>query len=124
MIKNFNIIFLTSKYMKLAKVKKEYINFRDYLACFHLKNTSSYSKIINLLFKLNSSINPRKKSWWIEIKTATPRCIYFFGPFDGLEEAKQKQTGYVDDLVQERAVGIKVEIKQCQPTCLTIFEEF
>ncbi len=110
--------------MKLAKVKIEYTNFRDYLAGFRLRNTSCYRKIINLLFKLNSSINQRKKSWWIEIKTATPCCIYFFGPFDGLEEAKQEQPGYVDDLVQEKAVGIKVEIKQCQPTRLTIFEEF
>ncbi|MDJ0591703.1 MAG: DUF1816 domain-containing protein [Pleurocapsa sp. MO_226.B13] len=75
------------------------------------------------LVKLFSPINKQKIPWWVEISTTIPRCTYFFGPFDSVKEAKQGQTGYIDDLVQEKAFGITVEIKQCQPTSLTVFEE-
>jgi hypothetical protein len=61
--------------------------------------------------------------WWIEIKTTLPSCIYFFGPFDNFKEAKGLQDGYIEDLVAEKAFGITVEIKQCQPDLLTVFEE-
>lgn len=75
------------------------------------------------LVKLFSPINKQKIPLWVEISTTIPRCTYFFGPFDSVKEAKQEQTGYIDDLVQEKAFGITVEIKQCQPTSLTVFEE-
>lgn len=61
--------------------------------------------------------------WWIEIKTTLPSCIYFFGPFDNFKEAKELQDGYIEDLVTEKVFGITVEIKQCQPNLLTVFEE-
>ena len=79
-------------------------------------------EIMKSSLKLLSLINQKKIPWWVEIHTTIPRCTYFFGPFDSVKEAKQKQTGYVDDLVQEKAWGITVEIKQCQPTFLTVFE--
>ncbi|MGL5080140.1 MAG: DUF1816 domain-containing protein [Microcoleaceae cyanobacterium] len=61
--------------------------------------------------------------WWIEVQTTIPFCIYFFGPFVSSSEAKVYQSGYIEDLLQERAKGIKVDVKQCQPKALTIFEE-
>lgn len=62
-------------------------------------------------------------AYWVEIRTQKPSCTYYFGPFLSINEAKQAQGGYVEDLNQERAVGIKVEIKRCKPTELTIIEE-
>ncbi|VEP12872.1 conserved hypothetical protein [Hyella patelloides LEGE 07179] len=76
-----------------------------------------------LKFKLHSLINRKKNPWWVEIRTAMPCCTYFFGPFNNIKEAKQKQSGYIDDLIEEKALGITVEIKQCQPNFLTVFEE-
>lgn len=67
---------------------------------------------MELLFKFNSWINRRKNFWWIEISTTTPCCIYFFGPFNSLKEARRKQNAYIDDLVKEKFFGITIEIKQ------------
>lgn len=67
--------------------------------------------------------NYSKIPWWIEIRTALPYCIYFFGPFDNFNQAKRERDGYIEDIVAEKAFGITVEIKRCQPNSLTIFEE-
>jgi hypothetical protein len=40
-----------------------------------------------------------------------------------LEEAKIAQVGYVEDLNQEQAVGITIEIKRCKPAELTVIKE-
>jgi hypothetical protein len=61
--------------------------------------------------------------WWVVIQTTKPRCRYYFGPFDSAQEAKSNQTGYVEDLTEEGAEGISVQIQQCQPEELTIDEE-
>lgn len=61
--------------------------------------------------------------YWVEITTNKPFCIYYFGPFDSYIEAKTMQSGYIEDLVAEKATGISVEIKRCMPTKLTITEE-
>ncbi|AFY78477.1 protein of unknown function (DUF1816) [Pleurocapsa sp. PCC 7327] len=61
--------------------------------------------------------------WWVVIRTAKPRCTYYFGPFDTPQEAKLNQGGYVEDLMGEGADGITIEIQQCQPEVLTIEEE-
>ena len=67
---------------------------------------------------------PSKKTpWWIEIQTKIPHCTYYFGPFDSLKEAQGHQPGYIEDLVEEKAQGISVKIKQNKPTLLTICEE-
>lgn len=73
--------------------------------------------------KLPSLFNRPKIPWWIKINTNQPRCIYFFGPFDNFKSARQSQDGYIEDLVTEKAFGITVEIAQCQPDLLTIFDE-
>ena len=88
-----------------------------------LSNIVSTKKYINLPLKLHSFINQNQNFWWIKITTTIPRCIYFFGPFDSSNEAKQQRFGYIDDLVQEKAFGITVEIKKCNPTFLTIVQD-
>ncbi len=66
------------------------------------------------------SIEPSSQlPWWVEISTKSPHCLYYFGPFDSFAEAQSHKPGYVDDLEKEGALGITVEIKQCQPVILT-----
>lgn len=72
------------------------------------------NSIVNLKF-----IQP----YWVEIRTLKPECIYFFGPFKSRTEAKKMQYGYVEDLIEEKAMGISTEIKRCLPTKLTIAKE-
>ncbi|MEM7772811.1 MAG: DUF1816 domain-containing protein [Cyanobacteria bacterium P01_E01_bin.6] len=59
-------------------------------------------------------------AWWVEIHTRVPNYIYYFGPFENQKEANSYKSGYVDDLVQEKAYGISVAIKQCEPKALSI----
>jgi Domain of unknown function (DUF1816) len=61
--------------------------------------------------------------WWLEVVTINPHCIYYFGPFDSQMEAELAQAGYVEDLQQEGAEGIKTEIKWYSPSVLTIYQE-
>jgi hypothetical protein len=61
-------------------------------------------------------------AWWIEIVTEKPACTYYFGPFMSAKEAEEHQAGYIEDLEEEQAEGIRVHIKQCQPQTLTICE--
>jgi hypothetical protein len=62
-------------------------------------------------------------NWWVEISTAQPRCIYYFGPFQNLKEAETAYLGYVEDLENESSQGIVVNMKRCNPNLLTVFEE-
>ena len=72
----------------------------------------------------NSTIeNGIELGWWVEIKTALPNCTYYFGPFSSRQEADVAQVGYVEDLKQEGAHGISIQIKQCQPRELTRYIE-
>lgn len=77
-----------------------------------------FKTIINSIKKF--SLN---KPYWIEIITKQPNCIYYFGPFRDRAEAQVMQQGYIEDLVEEKAMGISVEIKRCLPTRLTITDE-
>jgi hypothetical protein len=85
--------------------------------------------MLNLLRqKLISFINglffkTLKMPWWVEIKTTIPLCVYYFGPFYRKKVALLSQHGYIEDLVQEKASGITVEIKQLQPKVLTVCED-
>lgn len=60
--------------------------------------------------------------WWVEVVTALPSCTYYFGPFASVQEADLAQVGFFEDLKQEGAKGVTIQIKQCQPKKLTIFE--
>jgi hypothetical protein len=65
-----------------------------------------------------------KQPYWLRISTKVPKCIYYFGPFDNLLEAKASQGGYIEDLMAENAIGIHVELEQRpQPEELTTCEE-
>ncbi|GAB4137466.1 MAG: DUF1816 domain-containing protein [Cyanobacteria bacterium J069] len=62
-------------------------------------------------------------AWWVEITTDAPRCTYYFGPFASATEAEALKGGYVEDLMQEGAQGIRLSVKRCKPTNLTIYDE-
>ncbi|MGF1489854.1 MAG: DUF1816 domain-containing protein [Prochloraceae cyanobacterium] len=69
---------------------------------------------------ISPSLKLEIKKWWVEINTAVPRCTYYFGPFDTLEEAAENQDGYVQDLIEEGSRDITVNIKKCRPQALTL----
>lgn len=71
----------------------------------------------------NSVIGKFLQPYWIEITTMDPECKYYFGPFDDYREAREMQGGYIEDLIEEKASGIAVEIKRCLPVRLTITPE-
>lgn len=72
---------------------------------------------------LTTIFNALGWAYWVEIETAKPSCTYYFGPFLNLQDAQSARVGYVDDLTQEGAAGIMVEIKRCKPTELTVIKE-
>lgn len=61
-----------------------------------------------------------RDSWWVKIHTTEPQCVYYFGPFDDVKEAKNHQIGYIEDLVQEGAQGLHVTTQKVNPKELTI----
>lgn len=62
-------------------------------------------------------------AWWVEIVTESPSCTYYFGPFGSAKEAEAEKAGYIEDLEQEGAKGIKVTVKRCRPAQLTVFDD-
>lgn len=62
-------------------------------------------------------------AWWVEIMTQNPRCTYYFGPFLSVKEAQAAMAGYIEDLQQEGAQGIAVNVKRCKPDNLTISDD-
>ncbi len=53
-------------------------------------------------------------SWWLEITTTRPHCTYYFGPFHESSEAEAAAPGYVQDLHNEGAEGIQINLKRCR----------
>ena len=81
---------------------------------------SLVTKILNILGIQQVKNNP----YWLKITTKVPKCTYYFGPFDSPLEAKALQEGYIEDLMNEDARGIHVEIEHgSQPENLTVCEE-
>jgi recombinational DNA repair protein RecT len=60
-------------------------------------------------------------AWWIEIVTDNPYCTYYFGPFSSEKQAQLSYKGYIEDLKQEEAQILTINIKRCQPKELTIY---
>ncbi|MDJ0702188.1 MAG: DUF1816 domain-containing protein [Leptolyngbyaceae cyanobacterium MO_188.B28] len=56
-----------------------------------------------------------QKSWWLEISTESPRCEYYFGPFESESEAVQARSGYVEDLEQEGSELRRVLVVRRRP---------
>ena len=79
--------------------------------------------LTSLITRSASLLNQLGLAWWVEILTNSPRCTYYFGPFASAREARAAQAGYVEDLEQEGAEGIKVMVKRCQPPTLTVSED-
>lgn len=69
------------------------------------------------------SLGAQELPWWVCIHTTVPRCTYFFGPFMSPRQAEAHKVGYIEDLVEEKALEIVAHVIQCQPTALTIFDE-
>jgi hypothetical protein len=49
--------------------------------------------------------------------------VYYFGPFPNKATAKGYQVGYVEDLEREGATNIRIDVKRCKPSNLTIYDE-
>lgn len=76
------------------------------------------------LFGIFNFKKGEKLPYWLKISTKVPQCIYYFGPFDSSSEAKGLQAGYIEDLIEEDAQGIHIELVQCpEPPELTICDE-
>ncbi len=60
---------------------------------------------------------------WLEVRTQVPHCVYFFGPFQSSREAHDHQDGYIADLVEEGAQGIRVALQRKEPRILTLAED-
>ncbi|NEO84823.1 MAG: DUF1816 domain-containing protein [Spirulina sp. SIO3F2] len=60
------------------------------------------------------------KAFWVEVKTTTPSCTYYFGPFANSPDAEIAIPGYVEDLTEEGAQGIQTQVRQMKPEALTI----
>ncbi|MDJ0679024.1 MAG: DUF1816 domain-containing protein [Xenococcaceae cyanobacterium MO_167.B52] len=68
------------------------------------------------------ALNSLGLAYWVKIDTTKPSCIYYFGPFLTVTEAKNAKAGYIEDLTNEGCSGIEVEIKRCKPSELTVFD--
>lgn len=75
--------------------------------------------------KSKQYLTSKQSQWaeWIELKTESPHCIYYFGPFTRCNEAQVELPGYIEDLEQEGAKVTAFKIKKCQPKELTIVAE-
>jgi hypothetical protein len=67
--------------------------------------------------------NLLQRAWWVKVDTESPACTYYFGPFDSEKEAQFSQVGYVDDLIEEGAKNISVEVQRTRPKYLTIYDD-
>ncbi|NJK60058.1 MAG: DUF1816 domain-containing protein [Oscillatoriales cyanobacterium SM2_1_8] len=64
------------------------------------------------------------KATWLEIETDHPRCTYYFGPYLSREEAEAAQEGFLEDLKEEGATILRMEIDvRPTPPQLTIEAE-
>ena len=81
------------------------------------------STLDNLKELLINALNNIGLAWWVEIVTQNPHCTYYFGPFLNTTDAKSAINGYREDLEQEGAQGIAVNVKRCKPNVLTIAED-
>ncbi|MEL6787352.1 MAG: DUF1816 domain-containing protein [Cyanobacteria bacterium J06607_15] len=79
--------------------------------------------LVTKLFNALGIKEPKKLPYWLKITTKVPKCTYYFGPFDSPLEAKALQAGYIEDLMEEEAQGIHIELEHVpQPENLTVCE--
>lgn len=58
--------------------------------------------------------------WWLEILTAQPLCLYYFGAFTTRQEAESQQDGFIEDLLQENALILSTNLQFLQPKEITL----
>jgi Domain of unknown function (DUF1816) len=63
--------------------------------------------------QIQLNISVYELGWWIEILTAQPLCLYYFGAFTSHQEVQQL----------ESATILSVNIRFCQPSQLTLTGE-
>lgn len=89
------------------------------IPCYELRVRESLENIREFL---TSYLEMKGRAWWVEVITQEPNCIYYFGPFASSYKAQLYSGGYLEDLEQEKAQVIAVDIKRGQPGELTIVE--
>ena len=62
------------------------------------------------------------RDWWVRVHTIIPCVTYYFGPFTDEKEANKAYPGYLEDLREEKAIGIFADIKQYSPRRLTVVD--
>jgi hypothetical protein len=62
-------------------------------------------------------------AYWVEIETKSPQCTYYFGPFLNAADAQVACQGYVDDLRQEGAQDLTVQVLRLKPDNLTVYDD-
>ncbi|HEY9637212.1 MAG TPA: DUF1816 domain-containing protein [Coleofasciculaceae cyanobacterium] len=108
--------------MKNATLSKEHLPAHNSIPRLELLQAIINKFLENTEEFFTSYLEMTGKAWWVEIVTKKPDCTYYFGPFVSHREAQLAQLGYIEDLEQERPQLIAIDIKQCQPKELTIFE--
>jgi hypothetical protein len=58
--------------------------------------------------------------WWIEIFTAQPACIYYFGIFEDTKTAAEALSGFTEDLLDKGITGLVARIHFHNPHELTV----
>jgi hypothetical protein len=106
-----------------AKLSKEQLQARTSTPSLKLFQVMINKFLENTEEFFTSYLEKTGMAWWVEIVTKKPDCTYYFGPFASHREAQVSQLGYIEDLERERPQLIAIEIKQCQPKELTIFED-
>jgi hypothetical protein len=64
--------------------------------------------------------NHENLGWWIEIFTAQPACIYYFGGYENAKTAQEALPGFTQDLLEEGASGLVSRIGFHSPYQLTV----
>ena len=70
--------------------------------------------------EIQANQSTHELGWWIEIMTARPLYLYYFGAFATQEEALASQAGFIQDLMQENAQILSINMQFCQPRQVTL----
>jgi Domain of unknown function (DUF1816) len=68
----------------------------------------------------NISTTSNELMWWTKVYTKVPFCIYYFGPFNNADDAKNSRFGYIEDLENEGSTVVFIRFLQLNPQHLTV----
>jgi len=66
---------------------------------------------------------PKDENWWIQVFTAHPACMYYFGIFANAKTAETLLPKFIEDLVNVGAKGLVSRIYPQRSPILTINQE-